>query len=514
MTGSKASLIQKATRLKEDFAYYAEHCLRIRTKSGSVQSFKLNRAQLYIHERIEKQRRETGRVRAVILKGRQQGCSTYTEGRFYWLASQREGMRAFILTHEQEATLNLFEMARRYHENCPKFIRPSTKVINVRELTFDRIDSGYKVGTAGTQGVGRSQTVQLFHGSEVAFWQHAADHAKGVLQAVPLEDGTEVILESTANGIGNYYHQQWQLAESGQSDFIAIFVPWFWQDEYRRPTPGDFVRTDEEDSLADIYGLDDEQLEWRRKKIVELASSGGDGAAAFRQEYPCTPTEAFQLSGDDSLIQPEIVMQARRGEAERYGPVVLGVDPARYGDDRTAIVRRQGRVAWGLEYFEKKDTMEVVGLVHLAIQREKPDAIFVDVGGLGAGVVDRLREMGYEHVVPVNGGGSPLDADLYLNKRAEMWGELARWLKEPPVVIPDSDELHGDLCAPSYKYDSKTRLVLEKKEDMKKRGLRSPDGGDALALTFAFPAAEIVDRYADERHYDYASRTRSTVTGY
>src|SRR5262249_59037905 len=95
-------------------------------------------------------------------------------------------------------------------------------------------DSGYKVGTAGTKAVGRSSTIQLFHGSEVAFWPFADTHAAGILQAVPNEDNTEIILESTANGIGNFFHQAWRDAEAGKNDYIAIFVPWFWQEEYRR----------------------------------------------------------------------------------------------------------------------------------------------------------------------------------------------------------------------------------------------------------------------------------------
>lgn len=91
---------------------------------------------------------------------------------------------------------------------------------NAKELYFSDIDSGYKVGTAGTKGVGRSSTIQYFHGSEVAFWPHAETHAAGVLQAIPKEPGTEIILESTANGIGNYFHKMWREAERGESEYI------------------------------------------------------------------------------------------------------------------------------------------------------------------------------------------------------------------------------------------------------------------------------------------------------
>lgn len=478
-------------KLKEDFEHYAAKCLKIRTKKGSVEPFELNKAQRYIHERLEAQKAQTGKVRAIVLKGRQQGCSTYIEGRLYHRVTHSFGVRAFILTHEQEATNNLFEMAQRYHEYCPVLVRPETTASNAKELNFGLLDSGYKVGTAGNKAVGRSSTVQLFHGSEVAFWPNAQEHAMGILQAIPDLSGTEVILESTANGLGNFYHQQWQMAARGETEYIAIFVPWYWQDEYQKPLPENFKLTEKEQEIKEQYKLTDEQIIWRRNKVSELSINGIDGEKAFMQEYPCTAAEAFQTTGENSFITPDIVMAARKAKAEQYGSLVIGVDPARFGDDRTSIVRRQGRVAYDIESHSKKDTMEVAGIVHLIIKAEKPDKVFVDVGGLGAGVVDRLWEMGYRKlVVAVNAGEKPLDTKLYLNKRAEMWGEMKAWLKEHPVQIPDSDTLHADLCAPTYKYDSNTRVQLEKKEDMKKRGLKSPDEADALALTFAYPVSK------------------------
>jgi hypothetical protein len=478
-------------RLKDDYPHYAAKCLKIRTKEGSVEPFLLNKAQQYIHQRLEEQKQRTGRVRAIVLKGRQQGCSTYVEGRYYWRVTHRKGVRAFILTHDAEATNNLFDMALRYHENCHPLVQPVIGASNSKELSFSELDSGYKIGTAGNKGVGRSSTIQYLHGSEVAFWPNAAEHAKGILQAVPDLPDTEIILESTANGLGNYYHEQWQQAETGESEFIAIFVPWFWQEEYRKTPAEKITLTEIERDLKQQFSLDDDQLNWRRTKVIELSANGVDGEKAFKQEYPCTAAEAFQTSGEDSLISPDLVLKARKSIAEEYGSLIIGVDPARFGDDRTSIIRRRGRVAYKLESHSKKDTMEVAGIVHLIIKQEKPTKVFIDVGGLGAGVVDRLREMGYEKIiVAVNSGEKALDQAKYFNKRAEMWGVMKEWLIDTPCQIPDSDTLHADLCAPSYKFDSNTRLQLEKKEEMKKRGLRSPDEGDALALTFAFPVAQ------------------------
>ncbi len=494
MTKLKDSERQIRQRLKDDFEHYATKCLKIRSKSGNVTPLLLNRAQQHVHALVEKQKREKTFVRAITLKGRQQGISTYIGARIYHQITHRRGARAFILTHDAEATSNLFDMSQRYYDNCPKIVRPDASASSAKELIFGNIDSGYKVGTAGNKGVGRSSTIQYLHGSEVAFWPNAAEHSKGIIQAVPNEAGTEIFLESTANGIGNYYHEQWQLAESGESDFIPIFVPWYWQDEYRRELEQDFTPREDEFELIQLYDLNAHQLSWRRYKIRELSAAGGDGTKAFNQEYPNNSSEAFLMSGEDTLISPELVMRARRAKCEPVGSLVIGVDPARYGDDRTAIIFRRGRVAYNLKTYTKKNTMEVAGIVHKMILDHSPEKVFIDVGGLGAGVVDRLEELLGENsnvIVSVNAGSTPLDQDLYSNKRAEMWGQLKNWLDAMPVQIPDDDALHADLCATKYTYDSMTRLVIEKKENMKKRGLRSPDCADALCLTFSQPITAI-----------------------
>lgn len=473
-------------RLKSDFEHYAKKCLKIRKKDGKIESLALNTAQKYIHGRVEEQRQKTGKVRAIILKGRQQGCSTYVEGRYYWRVTHTRGVRAFILTHEEDATNNLFELANRYHENCPAPVKPSTSAANAKELHFDKLDSGYKVGTAGNKAVGRSSTVQLFHGSECGFWPNAQQHAAGIIQAIPDEPGTEVFIESTANGIGNYFHEQWQAAEAGLSEYIAIFVPWYWQDEYKKPIPDGFTLDDEEQKYKDAYGLTLEQMAWRRAKIVELKDP-----MLFKQEYPATAAEAFQVTGQDPYIKPDIVMEARKAIVEDiYGDKKLGVDPARFGDDRTSICFRQGRKVHWIRSYAKKDTMEIAGIVRMAIKEIGAQQCAIDVGGLGAGVYDRLIELvpkGECEIVQVNSSNSPMDAKKYTNKRAEMWGEMKEWLENQPASIPDSDELMADLTQIRYSYDSNNALKMEKKEDMKKRGFRSPDMADSLGLTFAQP---------------------------
>lgn len=481
-------------RLRDDFEHYAARCLKIRTKGGAIVPLILNRAQRYVHERLEAQLRETGKVRALLLKARQQGFSTYIGGRFYHKTTHKRGRQAFILTHEQEATDNLFGMTDRYHEHCPAAVKPHTGAANAKALAFDKLDSGYSVGTAGTKAVGRSKTIQYLHGSEVAFWPNAQTHFAGVVQAVPDLPGTEIVLESTANGIGGEFHERWQQAEAGIGDYIAVFVPWFWSDEYRRPVPSDFIVTDEEWDLIEAFGLTKEQLVWRRAKISELKDP-----MLFKQEYPATAQEAFQTTGHDSYIKAEAVLRARKLTREGIGALVLGVDPARFGDDRFVIYARRGRKAWKVGSYPKIDTVGGANRVKEAIDSLKPKRVFIDAGGLGVGVIDLLHSWGgiYEKVVSaVNFGGAPMRAEKALsdgtiepgpkNRRAEMWSGVKEWLDdEGGADLPDEDLIQGDLCGPGYYYDSNQRLMLESKENMRARGVRSPDDGDALALTFA-----------------------------
>lgn len=492
------SQLEIRQRLKDDFAFYARNCLNIRTKDSGLQPFKLNSAQEYIHEQIEKQRKETGKVRALILKGRQQGASTYVEGRFINKTTHNKGVRAFILTHDGESTDALFEMTKRYYEYLPDFVKPVIEKSNAKELKFSALDSGYKIGTAGNAEVGRGQTIQYFHGSEVGFWKNAGKLTKGIMQAVPNAPDTEVILESTANGVGNYYHQQWKAAEKGLSEFVAIFVPWYWQSEYKTKLLEGFHTTEQEQAIKDAYNLTDEQMQWRRVKIIELSADGVDGEKAFKQEYPMTPAEAFQVSGGGSnLINADACLRARKYEAQGSGALVVGVDPSR-GGDRFSVIRRQGRKMYGIENRTGEECntlgknvsyLKKILDTECPIAGKRPDRMFIDFGS-GADIVDRLHELGYQDIVKaVHFGGAALNPEKYKNKRNEMWGEMSDWINddELPVDIPDSDDLQADLCASPYDRDSNDRRVLWVKAKIKEKLGFSPDIGDAGGLTFAEP---------------------------
>jgi len=855
---------KKLRDIVRDFTLFAPDCLTIRTKSGSLAKLKLNRAQLYAHSRLEQQLKDIGKVRALVLKGRQQGLSTMIQARYFHKIITRMGTKAYILTHEAEATKNLFEMTKRYYDYLPRGLATKADRVSSKELVFEKYQSSYSVGTAGNPGAGRSSTIQLFHGclakgtkiidplkgdvkniedfnvgdmvkthtneiapisfiskqtkeclfvklrtltafpliatgehkfwtkkgwkkledfksddvigypikkitekinylfvpepeirkqgggkqficpdnininyefgriiglylaeghiklqskhpflpsyvlftvhrkelkrtvkwlsyfhefyssiktknrgnsltstvtiygsrfarlindlcgrttnkhvpydwhlmgesfcrgllhgyisgdgssydtdrrvrassicpaitlplreitaslgygwasieykeagtrhgrnekerytfslcgngayqlaleidkpsvpiknrktgsieryaattteisegyawlrlisisyagkhevydfeinhedhsyctihgathnSEVAHWPNADEHDKGALNAVSDEPGTEIILESTANGIGNYFYNMWQGAERGGSEYIAIFIPWYWQDEYTASDTG-FNLTEEEDFLYNTHkndGMTKRHLAWRRLKInksrdKELATE------SFKQEYPSSSTEAFLNPIANVFINARHVVKARKQNIDNNSAekLIIGVDVAVSDNDRTAIIRRKGRVAYNLQTHKNMNTMEIAGLLKNIIEKERPWKVYIDCIGVGAGVVDRLREQNFYFVEGINVARTANQKDKYRNLRAELWDNMKDWLiQEMPVQIPDDDTLHGDLCNLGYKYDSSGRLQIESKDELKARGMASPDTADALSLTF------------------------------
>jgi len=280
-------------RLLTDFDFYARQALKIRTKEGEVVNLRLNVAQQRLMDLVNGQYAAEGKVRVVILKARQMGLSTAVGGWMYAWVSQRKAQKALVVTHHAESTKALFDMTKRYHDNCPEALKPSTKYASRRELKFDKLDSGYAVATAGGDGVARGETITVAHLSELAFWpkSSAKENLNGILQAIPNAKGTAIFVESTANGVSGEFYNLWQGAVAGTNGFIPVFLPWFIQDEYREPVPEGFIRTPDEQDLVDRHGLDDEQLMFRRRKVAQ------NGLDLFKQEYPSTADEAFLTTG-------------------------------------------------------------------------------------------------------------------------------------------------------------------------------------------------------------------------
>lgn len=195
----------------------------------------------------------------------------------------------------------------------------------------------------------------------------------------------------------------------------------------------------------------------------------------------------FPLSNSNGLISRADIENASNRHLDfnvyKDAPRVIGVDVARFGDDKTVIARRQGLKVFDLKKYSSLDTVEVSDAVIREINEFNPDAVFIDTGGVGAGVYDRLKWMKY-NVTGVDFAGKPDRKDKYMNKRAEMWCLMADWIKNGD--IPDDMELKDDLSGPNYYFrGDNAQILLEKKQEMKKRGLASPDCADALALTFA-----------------------------
>jgi hypothetical protein len=489
----------RLVRLNTDLEYFAAELLRIRPKIGSLAPFIFNPAQRELHRRLEEQKAKTGRVRAIVLKARQLGVSTYVAARFYKLTTSSPGLRTIIIGHERPASKNLFQLVKRFHEHTPEDMRPSVGASNAEELLFDNIDSGYLVSVATEEGSGRSATAQNLHASEAAFWKDLPTQFAALMQTVPDVDATEIILETTANGY-NDFHKLWRKAEAGQSEFLRIFLPWSIDPTYRAKVPDDFEMTGDEASLAKLHSLDAEQICWRRNKISQLSSE-----ELFCQEYPLSPDEAFIAADFDSYIPPDLVMKARRRENEPNSDyLIVGVDPAGKGADRTSIAWRKGSSVYKIESRRGLDTMQVAGLVAKIIREDNPSVVNLDVGGLGVGVYDRLVEQGHGSVVhAVNFGSKPTEPPPLdelgrpvggsANRRAEMYKNLRDAL-EGELSLPDSQGLQGDLTSVGYRYDSSGRLLLESKEDMRRRGVPSPDEADAVALCFTEPGGSAVPR--------------------
>jgi hypothetical protein len=504
------------------FPGFAARHLRIKDKSGTFRPLILNRAQLYVHALAEKQVTLRGYVRMIVLKGRQMGLSTMIGGRGYKKVIRSTGQSAYILAHELTATNNLFAMVKRYHDNMPPMMRPHTRRSNEKTLVFDRLNGGYTVGTAKASETGRSLTQQFFHGSEVAFWPPGNDIVSGVMQAIGSVRGTEIWLESTANGIGNFFHTITMMAMKGENDFEVAFCPWFWDEGYQTPPeqiPKDFEAsmTMEDIEYADVHGLNLGQMHWRSKKIAEFAATEDGtreaGTFKFGQEYPAIPEEAFLGDTANAFVRAIVIMKARKNWADYVkvnghppigvGPKVLGIDPSYTGPDKFSIWARQGRVAWKAGGWQKQRNKVSAGRCVAIFDKEQPDAIFIDIGNTGGPLYDDLCETKWKQaLVPVLFGDPADEPDRFYNKRCEMWGRGREWLADIPTpYLEDRQDIQADLTSIQTKASTKpNQLKLESKEEMRKRKVPSPDDGDAFGLTFAYDAAPRGSTNAPDPH--------------
>lgn len=277
---------------------YIEEYVKIRNKNSKIISLKFNEPQLKYYNIIKELKKQGKPVRIIILKPRQMGFSTVTEAIFFKETVTKPNVNTAIVAHKEDSTTNLFNMSKLMYDELPEPMKPEKKKSNAKELVFDKDDgtglkSKIKCFTAGGKGVGRSDTINNLHLSELAFWQGDKKATlTGLLQAVPNTPDTMIAIESTANGF-EYFKELWDDAVAGKNDFVPIFIGWNELQEYKMPYTG-FELTKEEKELQKTYGLTLEQLAWRRWCI---ANNCGNDIDQFKQEYPINPEEAFISTG-------------------------------------------------------------------------------------------------------------------------------------------------------------------------------------------------------------------------
>lgn len=318
VTEAELDLDELIVELRGNLERYAESCLVILDKDSNFHHLKFNKAQRIVQEKLKHQLRSTGRVRAVILKARQEGVSTYTAARFFRSIHLWSGQSVLVVADSLDRAENLFAMYERYYEELPSEIAPHRKSTERGRFMEFAHGSRISVRPASDRKAGRSFTLHKVHASELGFWgEHARETWTSIMQAVPLGKG-EVIVESTANGSGGLFHELWESSQEQGSDWLGIFLPWWIHEEYELPvvdrdltehiidTLDDFERVALTEGIpyeGEIHKLSINKLAWRRTAIAE--NFGGsvkdrptqDAIRGFQVEYPATAEEAFLVSG-------------------------------------------------------------------------------------------------------------------------------------------------------------------------------------------------------------------------
>jgi len=331
----------------DDFYLFCERNLMIVNKDGELVVFKPNWPQRQLIDRVLKDLAEGRPVRYIILKARQMGLSTAIEALCYWWTSTHKNVRSVIMAHDKDAAKSLYQMFRTYYEFSDPMFRPIRRFNTREDLRFDVDDSVKeqyeKEGQTppglrsdirimvATDGKGRGSTTRFFHGSEVAKWAEGQAMVSGMMQSIPLRRNTFAFLESTAEGVGNYFHTEWKKAKAGKSAFKPLFLPWHADPEYLMPgTIENF--DDEEKELLEIFeecGYPAEtwipKLVWRRMKKREFESE----PEKFYQEYPKNDREAFLSSGRARFDQK--VLEKMEKAAEKVEPKYVELLEDQYG---------------------------------------------------------------------------------------------------------------------------------------------------------------------------------------
>lgn len=416
-------------KYENDFGSFAEEQIQIITKDASqgFVPFRLNEAQKYITEKLSEQLAETGKVRAIILKARQQGISTYCAGRVFWKSYFSPYSRSVILAHDSATSDALFNMSKGLIRNMSGILKPEELRSNAKEIILKspsfkdkEATASYRLYTAGSPEAGRGTTPTILHASEVAFWQHDEKILAGLFQGISQAAGTEVILESTANGATGEFYRLWKGAVAGENEYLPIFLPWYMTSEYRRPAPEGMELTEEEEKLQALYDLDLDQLYWRRLKIAE------GGELKFKQEYPAHADEAFLVSGSNvfdvdklnSLIpeQPTKISSwdpnskmfepAREGKLQQWEypdwdkPYIIAADVSLgVGQDYSVAVVMDSDYRVVAMYRDNKIDPSTYGELLFYLSRYYNNAfLLVESNNMGIATLQKLEAMGHNNL--------------------------------------------------------------------------------------------------------------------
>lgn len=359
---------------------YIEKFLKIRTKDGELNNLILNKPQMKLYNAIKSQAEKHKPIRIIVLKARQMGFSTVTEGIVFKNCATKKNISAGIVAHEMSATNNLFEMFKRYYVNLPDALKPETLKSNAKELVFNNhegsgLDSKIQLFTAESrEGLGRSGTFNILHISEYAFWKEQKSTLTALLQTVPDDENSIVIIESTANGFDEF-KERWDKAVSGESEYIPVFCAWHELEEYKKELPEGFELTAEERSIKTLYNLTDEQLYWRRTKI---ASTFNGDVEQFKQEYPASPEEAFISTGNCVFSKPLIIQ--RLVELRNNEPIKIGY----FEYDKKHISREVSEITNIKWVDDESGYIQLYALPEVKEGKRKPYAIGGDTAGDGS----------------------------------------------------------------------------------------------------------------------------------
>ena len=475
----KLQLLQEAKRrekqgaYKADFELFSKEQIRIITKNASqgFVPFEFNEAQRRINQQLQQQLEETGKVRAIVLKARQQGISTYCAARVFWKTFFTPYTRSVVMAHDSATSDALFNMSRNIIDNMEN--PPELQKSNAKEIIFQENKSGYRLYTAGAKEAGRGTTPTIAHLSEVGFWQFDEQILAGLFQGISQEEGTEVILESTANGASGEFYRLYQGAMRGENEYIPIFLPWYITKEYRREAPEDMELTTEEWELLEKYDLDNDQLYWRRLKIAE------SGERKFKQEYPASPEEAFLVTGNsvfDQQIINNIAVQApqyvreyderssyfedaKEGHLEIWVPpsfedrFIIGADVALgVGQDHsTAVVMNKERQVCALFRDNFTDPSNFGDILFYLGRYYNNALLAVESNSLGIATLNRLKQMNYMNLYYqtkaanlLNDEGGKPGFRTTVSTKPMIIGNLKRAIEEDDLWIP-SDTIVGEL---------------------------------------------------------------------